>query len=153
MKKFLAISIIFVSFGFLIAPTLALGSHTQPIPAFPRPYWGTSPPLLPCGPGVGHDCTSICEIFVLVQRLIYFGITLVFFAIAPILFLYGGVTLLISAGSPEKISSGKKILTGTIYGVALALGSFLIVNTFFWIIGLAVGSPLSNWSSIACKML
>lgn len=150
MKKFLATGIIFVSLLSLVAPSLTLASHTQPIPSFPRPYWGTNPPLLPCGPGTGHDCTSICEIFVLVQRLIYFGITLVFFAIAPVLFAWGGIMILIASGSPQRLATGKKILTGTVVGVSIALGSYLIVTTFFWIIGLAVGSPLSNWSSIVC---
>ncbi len=149
-KKVLQKIILTILFLVFLFPFATFASHTQQIPAFPRPYWGTNPPLLPCGPGTGHDCTSICELFVLFQRLIYFGITLVFFAIAPVLFLWGGVMLLVSAGSPQKISSGKKILTGTVVGISIALGSYLIVTTFFWIIGLAVGSPLSSWSSIAC---
>ncbi|MBI2033616.1 MAG: hypothetical protein HYT13_00750 [Candidatus Liptonbacteria bacterium] len=119
--------------------------HGQQAPGFP--YWGTNPPLLPC---TGTDCTSICQILVLFQRLIYFGISLVFFAIAPVLFLWGGIMLLVSAGSPEKISRGKKILTGTLFGIGIALGSFIIVNTFFWAMGGLFGSQLTNWSNIVC---
>lgn len=127
------------------SPTLVYGEQA---PGFP--YWGTSPPLLPCGTPGEPDCSSICQIFILFQRLIYFGITLVFFAIAPVFFLYGGIMLLISAGSPEKISSGRKILTGTIWGIGLALGSFIIVNTFFWAMGIVFDGGQSSWFNIVC---
>lgn len=141
-----------VYFSLAIFALIAFSSpalvHGQQSPGFP--YWGTSPPLLPCGTPGGPSCSSICQIFILFQRLIYFGITLVFFAIAPVLFIWGGVMLLISAGSPEKISSGKKILTGTIFGIGLALGSFIIVNTFFWAMGIVFGSSQTDWFSITC---
>ena len=145
MEKIFYLSAVAFSILIFTSPVVV---HGQQSPGLP--YWGTNPPLLPCGTPDQDGCKSICELFVLFQRLVYFGITVVFFAIAPVLLAWGGIMILIAAGSPEKLSSGKKILTGTIVGISLALGSFLIVNTFFWIIGIAVGSPLSNWSSISC---
>ena len=148
MKKKIYFSLAIFALITLSSPTLV---HGEESPGFP--YWGTSPPLLPCGTPGGPDCKDIgiCGIFVLFQRLIYFGITLVFFAIAPVLFLWGGVMLLVSAGSPQKISSGKKILTGTIFGIGIALGSFIIVNTFFWAMGVVFNAPQSSWFNIVCQ--
>lgn len=140
---------------YLSLAIFALITLSSPAPVYGQqspgfPYWGTNPTLLPCGTPGQPGCSSVCQIFILFQRLIYFGITLVLFAIAPVLFIWGGVMLLVSGGSPQKISSGKKILTGTIFGIGLALGSFIIVNTFFWAMGIVFGGGQSSWFNIAC---
>ncbi|MEK7631430.1 MAG: hypothetical protein AAB445_00990 [Patescibacteria group bacterium] len=43
----------------------------------------------------------------------------------------GGGTLLMSGGSEERVRSGKAIITNTVIGIAIALGSWLIINTVY----------------------
>lgn len=140
-------------------------AHTPGIP-----YWGA--PLISCntqklmedgecrmedGEWRGEycdPCASICELLHTTQHLIYFGITLVLFAIAPVLLLVGGFMVLVSGGSEKRLDTGKKILTGTIWGIAIVLGSFIIINTFLWALG-ARGDPTGRtniaWPEIDCE--
>ena len=74
MKKNFYLSAAIFSIILLLLPAVAYG--------LPFPYFGTNPPLLPC---TGTDCKSVCDILVLLQRIIFFGISLVTFAIAPVL--------------------------------------------------------------------
>lgn len=45
-----------------------------------------------------------------------------------LMFIYGGFTFLISAGSTDKISDAKKILTASVIGLIIVFTSFLIVQ-------------------------
>lgn len=47
----------------------------------------------------------------------------------------GGIMLLISGGSPNLASLGKKILLATVIGMVLAFGSWIIVNFILKTIG------------------
>jgi len=49
-------------------------------------------------------------------------------ALAVFFFFLGGGTLLLSGGSEERVRVGKMILTNTVIGLFIALGSWLIVN-------------------------
>lgn len=49
--------------------------------------------------------------------------------------------ILIAGASPDKLATGKKILTGTLIGVLIVLSSFLIVETFISILGVARDVP------------
>ena len=140
-------------FAFLMP--LSVSAHNIPIPYFPGA--GNQPSLLTCSVSinaagnVGNNC-SFCELVHTLQHFIYFGITLVVFVFSPILLLYGGFMILIAGGSPERVSTGKKILTGTLVGFFLAVGAFLIVNTFFWAVGANLGQGIGqvSWPKINC---
>jgi len=72
------------------------------------------------------DCT-VCDfikVFSNVARLIL-GIAGAF---ALLLFIYGGFTWIISQGNTEKIEAGKKIITGTLIGLLIVLGSWQITR-------------------------
>ena len=109
------------------------------------PYWGGAD-LLPCR---GSACQSICQLMSLGQNLIRLGITLAVFGFAPIFILWGGITLLTSGGSEQRAASGKKTLTAALVGMTIALCSFIIVNTFFWMVALSGGEKV-DWSNIRC---
>lgn len=47
---------------------------------------------------------------------------------ALLLFILGGLVWLTSGGNPEKISQGKKIIVGTVIGLAIMFGAWLIVK-------------------------
>lgn len=73
----------------------------------------------------GETCT-ICEA---IGMIIYFaGVILKFVGIlALLLFIWGGFSLIISAGNEEAIKKGKGILVGTIIGVLIVFGGWQIV--------------------------
>lgn len=117
--------------------------------ALPLPYWGTNPPLLPC---TGADCVSICQMVKLGQNVIWLGMSIAVFAIAPILIAWGGILVLTAGGAEERMKQGKKVVTSALIGMALALGAFLIVNTFFFLLGITFDNPnqIIDWANISC---
>lgn len=56
------------------------------------------------------------------------------FIIAPILIVFGGIVILTSGGSTERISKGKDIIKGAVIGIVVALASYLIISTVVRII-------------------
>lgn len=109
----------------LTAPALALAA-TITSPSLP--FWGGgSSGLLSC---TGATCHSLCDLIQTFVNVTYFGITLVLFIAAPILFAWGGIMLIISGGNPGKTGEAKKILTGTLIGVVIVLSAFIIIKLF-----------------------
>ncbi len=53
-----------------------------------------------------------------------------------LMFVYGGFTFLISAGSSEKVGQAKKIITAAVIGLIIIFASWLIINYVFQIMGL-----------------
>lgn len=125
----------------VFAPFVAF-AHNASI--WPLGYWG---PLVACG---GQVCHSLCDLVDLGQHLTAFGISLVIFAIAPVMVVYGGVKMVISAGSPERLKEGKKIVLNGVIGIAIALGAYLIISTFLFIMGVAAGGQGVQWPNIQC---
>ena len=122
------------------------------------PYWGKGG-LVSCTGGILSDtpnagnlptCTSLCDLFKTGQNIIYFMMTLAVLAIAPIMIVIGGIMMLISAGSETQVSSGRKMVTGAVIGIAIALGAFIIVNTFFVGIAIITGGTPRSWFDIKC---
>ena len=124
------------------------------------PYWpgaNGQPPLLPC---TGLECVNLCQLLWLFQRVIYFAMTLAVVGFAPLFIVWGGILILISGGSQERLSKGKTVLTSTFIGILISLGAFLIVNTFLWLMGNTQGyiDPKTNrpayvsWPNIACEV-
>jgi len=141
MKTFFRVTLLVSAGAVLLIPIISF-AHTATV--FP-PYWG---PLVSCGPGTEKPmCTDLCDLIHTVQHTIYFGMSLALYAFAPAFFAWGGLMILISGGSPERLGTGKKILTGTVIGIAIVLGAFLIVNTFISVLG--VGDSV-GWGNISC---
>lgn len=145
--KFITVVLLVVFAAPVVFPIRAAEALSPPF------YWPTaSNPLVGCSATGDRSkpACDFCQLLVLFQKLIYFGLTLLLFAIAPILFAWGGFRILVDRGSEKGVSEGKKIITGTVTGVAIGLGSFLIVNTFLWLMGIALGGAGSTWSVITC---
>ena len=140
MKKYFIIAFLVFVFTYLIIP------HSVLAGVFP--FTG---PLVPCGTSSTHPCT-LCDIFVLLRNVINLFLTLIIF-IAPILIIFGGIMLLTSAGRPEGISYGKRIITNAIIGIVLAFGAWVIINTVM--VALVGENPKKGfpwpWNEIPCK--
>lgn len=150
MKTFLPIFLLFAAVVFFLPPKAA--AHDIGLP-----YWGGKDnPILSCtgqylDPNVPAErkCTSVCDIIHTLQHAIYFGITLVVFVLAPIMFIAGGIMVTLGGANASIISMGKNILWSTVIGVVVALGSFVIIATFLWLVGNSstAGVP---WPQINC---
>jgi len=141
LTKIIFISLILAA---LLAPA-AIFAAGSPLPF---PYWPSARlPLLPC---TGSGCQSVCDFIVLLQRITWFGLTLVIVAFAPILITFGGIMIIFARGSTENLKRGKQIITSTVIGIAITLGAFLIINGFFTLLGIVVGSGPVDWSTISC---
>lgn len=88
-----------------------------------------SGPIVPCGRTGQNPCT-LCDIFVMIQMIIDF-VTAGLFVLAGIFVAVGGVRILASAGSPEHVEAGKKMITYAITGIVIALLSWVILNMLF----------------------
>lgn len=49
-------------------------------------------------------------------------------ALTLAMFVYGGITLMLSAGSSEAVSRGKQIITGAVVGLIIVFSSYTIIN-------------------------
>lgn len=187
------------AFGIFL-PTV---SHAEKIPfPYYGGFAGQRIPLLPCtgfavspaGPGtpeqavvdpgtIGYTdstnsqvlprCTSICDLFVFANRLLWFVISVMVTIIAPLFFFVGGIMIFISGGNPGKRESAMKIIQGTGVGLLILLCSSLIVNQMLFLIfnqqwGDALKARVENspelgftkeevenmftWNNIACSV-
>ncbi len=85
--------------------------------------------IVPCG-RAGQDPCTLCHVFELANNVVQFLLQFAL-VVAPIFILFGGIMILISAGSPDKVSLGKKIITSAVIGVIIALGAWAILGTLF----------------------
>lgn len=81
--------------------------------------------LLPACAEAG-DCTlcDVVGVFINFAALItqWLGI------LAVLMFIIGGVFIIISAGNPERVKRGRQIITGTLIGSLLVVSGWLIIN-------------------------
>ncbi len=81
--------------------------------------------LIPCR---GPDCNF--DTFIqLIQKVINFLLVTVAIPLATVLFSYAGLLYLSATGDTGKISQAHGIFLNVIFGLALALAAWLIVNT------------------------
>jgi hypothetical protein len=88
--------------------------------------------LVPCGHG--NPCT-IGDFFTMLHRIYNFLVTMIATPLAIIALTVGGIILMTSAGNPNLVSLGKKILWAAIIGLFLVWGSWVIINFIMEILG------------------
>lgn len=87
-------------------------------------------PLLPDSLIQQAECTSGCTL----NTFVALGINVsniilgLVGALTLLMFVYGGVTLLLSGGSAEKVSKGREIILGSVVGLCIVFGSFTIIQ-------------------------
>lgn len=138
MKRVCAflVSIGFVGASFLASPSAVYAQRVALLPACTT----------------SGNCTS-CDFLTLAANLAQFILTLIGGIVVGMVVL-GGVMLLLSAGSSERVQKGKSIIVGAFIGLAIVLGAYMAVNAF---IASFLGASFSNvqlfgqdWSAL-CK--
>jgi len=117
------------------------------------PYWG---PIVHCGsiypPG---PCISFCELVHTGQNFIQLLLTVAVFVALPLSILFGGFLIMTAGGSTERVGRGKKVITGVLTGLALTIGSYLIVSTVLFALGAltsdATGPTKVGWPTVSCS--
>ena len=130
----------------MILPTAALAA-----PSFP--YWG---PLVSCGPGTGgaQTCTSLCDLLYTGQNVLYFAMSVALLILGPVMIVVGGLMIATSAGSEERIKTGRKVITGAVIGVLIMLAAYVIIASFLRAVGANVGTGADQvpWPDIQCNL-
>lgn len=76
------------------------------------------------------DCT-LCQFLTLFVNITNV-ITSIIGGLALVYFVYAGFGLIQSFGSAEKVKEAKDSLVGTLFGIVIVLGSWILVNTVFF---------------------
>lgn len=92
------------------------------------PMVGYADGVVPRGCQAGCPCT-LCDLYTLAQNIIHFLLFDLSIPIATLAFLYGGILMLTSGGSPDKISQGRKALGNAALGLAIAFFAWVVINT------------------------
>lgn len=117
--------------------------------------------LVPCG-RTWDDLTTpefefcpcrLCHFLLLTDRVIDFIMTKVLFVIALLMITIGGTMFVTAGENPQRVANAKKIITTTIFWTIMIFGSWIIVNTFLMVVGIANWTGLEEgWWKIDCPM-
>lgn len=134
------------------------------------PLMFVSAGVVPCGlakddPDQAGDQTvpcTLCHFFVLFKNIIDFVIFPVVPILAALMLTIGGFMYVFAyfnpgevlpggEGGPALLSQAKKVITSVVWGLIIIFASWLIINTFFQIIGVADWTGLKGgWWKINC---
>ncbi len=98
--------------------------------------------LVPCGGPGQSDCT-ICSLFTGIHNIVNFLTFDIATPLAVVILIYGGVMLLTSRGSEEKLKKGKTALGAAVWGLLIVFAAWLIIDT---ILGNLVKSGYLPWN-------
>lgn len=142
MKKILPIALLSLGLAVLFwTPASAVQCDTPHV--FPPPpaaggitytHADTAGSLVPCGQYLDCRC-EFSDIFVLISRVYNFIVWTIAAPLAGFLIIAGGVIILASGANPNWYHTGKTMLWGAVIGLALIFGSWIIVNTLFYLFG------------------
>lgn len=85
--------------------------------------------IVSCGTSEHPTPCNFCDLFVLVKSVIYFLMLKIAFPLAVVALLYGGFMWITAGGDEGKITSGMNAIKFAVYGMILAFGAWLIVDT------------------------
>lgn len=110
--------------------------------------------LVPCGGGSPEPPCQLCHFFVMGQGIVNFLLFTIVPPLAVLMVVVGGGMFILGSGyDPSLINKGKSVLTSVAIGLLIIYGSWVLVNTFFVMIGLADWTGLaSGWWQINCSI-
>lgn len=100
--------------------------------------------IVPCGTPPNNIPCTLCHFFLMFQRILEWGISIVFI-LATVGIVISGILYIISTGDPGMMQKAKGYLKLCIAGVAIVFMAWLAVNTIMWILGAT--SIEGTWTS------
>ncbi len=122
LKKIILASYILITLSSLLALPLQLNAQTSIIDPGATQYDRGD-----------YTLTDILEVIIGASRWVLGTVG----SLALIMFIYGGFTFLISAGSSDKVGEAKKILTAAVIGLIITFSSYLIIAFVLGSLGLS----------------
>jgi hypothetical protein len=107
-------------------------------------------PLVPCGGEEQPEC-ELCHLFVLFDNIVKFVLRSLVPPIAALMLVIGGGMFFAAAGDPSKVGKAKSVITSVAIGLIIVYGAYLLINLFFWAIGVADWTGLENWFIYPCE--
>lgn len=103
--------------------------------------------LVPCN---GLDCNA-CSFFALLKNVIN-GILTIFVPVIVVMVIIGGFYIMLSNGDTSKVTRGRSIIQKAIIGFAIALLSWLVIDTIISLVASNYGGVAQHaWSQIQCN--
>jgi len=107
--------------------------------------------LVPCGTE-GCPCT-LCHLFLMFQGIVNFFLFNIVPIVAVLMLVIGGFLFFFASGSPAALSRAKSTITSAVIGLIIIYTAWLIINTFFVIIGVESWTNLAGgWFTITCSI-
>ncbi|MBT9150625.1 MAG: hypothetical protein DDT40_00798 [candidate division WS2 bacterium] len=106
--------------------------------------------LVPCGPGTAKENCELCDFFVLFDNIVKFVLQKLVPPIAALMLVFGGSMFFAAAGDPAKIGKARGLLTSVALGLVIIYGAYLLISSFFLIIGVNEWTGLQNWFEYPC---
>jgi len=138
-QKLLTAGLAFISLAILIIPiampSLAFAAHNSLQTNVFKPTI-LAGPLLLCtgvpsnGGAISNTCQNLCDLVAQIAQVIYYMIAVVIWIVTPILIAVGGIMIMLGGANPGMIETGKKTITGAVWGIIIVLCAWLIVFTF-----------------------
>ncbi|OGY59595.1 MAG: hypothetical protein A3H06_00820 [Candidatus Colwellbacteria bacterium RIFCSPLOWO2_12_FULL_44_13] len=102
--------------------------------------------LLPTAPDGDPTKYTFCHLLQLGENVFNFLITLsLILAVAAMV--YGGARIMVAAGEPANVQTGKSAIKAAVFGVLIIFGSGLIVR---FIIRILSGGDIEPWTKLTC---
>lgn len=99
--------------------------------------------LVPCGTP-GNPC-RLCHLFELLGNISGYFFFKILPAVATILIIWGGFTLLTAGENKSKINEAKDIITATVVGFVFIMTAAILLNMFLISMGVTERTGLKNW--------
>lgn len=139
MKKLLAL----FALTLIIIPSFASAAVPEILNIWTGAKCGATTPITTGGPtGPCDFCDLLHVVSNIIQFLLYAAVT-----ISVGMIVYGGLIMITSAGNESKFSEARGKITASVTALAIAVGSWAIVNTVLTFLS---GNPSFPWSSITC---
>ena len=109
---------------------------------------GANAAIVPCGEA-GNPC-KLCHLFVMLDNIFDFVFIKFVPPVAVLALVIGGIYFFASGGNPGNVAKAKGMLTSIVIGLLIIYGAWLLVNTFFLVIGVSEWTGLTNWFEYPC---
>ncbi|KKS26541.1 MAG: hypothetical protein UU87_C0001G0056 [Parcubacteria group bacterium GW2011_GWA2_42_11] len=108
--------------------------------------------FVPCT-GTGANACDVCDIFEMITNIYNFIVFRLMPVLAGLLFLWGGVMMVLAGASEESYKKGRAIFINTAIGVVIVLVSWLAVNTVLveFAKSTSTFSTGSWWQGVRCQ--
>ena len=108
--------------------------------------------IVPCGTSEYPEPCTLCHFFLGFKNIFDFIVTYLTPPVAGLMFLIGGIILLVAGSSEEGRARGKKVFTNTVIGLVIIYTSWLLINSLIVTIAKNVeGYKPGEWWQVQCK--